>query len=90
LPLQSGQTVGKRYRIVSLLGQGGMGAVYRAWDTRLNTTVALKEMVPQPGIDTPTLVQLGLQFHREAQIVAQLNNPHLVSVSDFFGESGQV
>jgi serine/threonine protein kinase len=47
-----------RYRIVSLLGQGGMGAVYRAWDTRLNIPLALKGMVPQPGLDTATLAQV--------------------------------
>jgi serine/threonine protein kinase len=47
-----------RYRIVSLLGQGGMGAVYHAWDTRLNIPLALKGMVPQPGLDTATLAQV--------------------------------
>jgi serine/threonine protein kinase len=52
-----------RYRIVSLLGQGGMGAVYRAWDTRLNIPLALKEMVPQPGLDTATLAQVRDLFN---------------------------
>ena len=49
MPLTTGQVLQDRYRIVSLLGQGGMGAVYRAWDLRLEMPVALKEMVPQPG-----------------------------------------
>ena len=51
MPLTTGQTLQNRYRIVSQLGQGGMGAVYRAWDTRLRISTALKEMVPQPGLD---------------------------------------
>jgi len=77
-----------RYRIASLLGQGGMGAVYRAWDTRLNIPVALKEMVPQPGLESQTLTQLHQQFQQEAQIMARLTHPHLVRVGDFFQERG--
>jgi tRNA A-37 threonylcarbamoyl transferase component Bud32 len=77
-----------RYRIVSLLGQGGMGAVYRAWDTRLNVPVALKEMIPQPGLDPQTLAQLRQQFQQEALVLARLNHPHLVRVTDFFEEHG--
>jgi len=80
--------IGKRYRIVSLLGQGGMGAVYRAWDTRLNIPVALKEMIPQPGLDPQTLAQLRQQFQQEAQILARLKHNYLVSVTDFFEERG--
>jgi serine/threonine protein kinase len=48
--LSSGQVLQNRYRIMALLGQGGMGAVYRAWDNRLNVPVAIKEMTPQPGL----------------------------------------
>ena len=47
MPLSSGQFVGNRYTIQELLGAGGMGAVYQAWDTPLHARVALKEMVPQ-------------------------------------------
>jgi serine/threonine protein kinase/sugar lactone lactonase YvrE len=88
MPLSAGQILQHRYRIVSLLGEGGMGAVYRVWDTRLDVPVALKEMVPQPGLDVDTLAQLRQQFHQEAKVLARLDHPHLVRVSDFFEEAG--
>ncbi|MGC9358252.1 MAG: protein kinase domain-containing protein [Anaerolineae bacterium] len=88
MPLKTGQTLQNRYRIVTLLGQGGMGAVYRAWDTRLNVPVALKEMIPQPGLDPTLLNQLRQQFQQEATVLARLNHPHLVNVTDFFEEQG--
>ncbi|MDY7077913.1 MAG: protein kinase [Chloroflexota bacterium] len=86
--LTTGTVLQNRYRIVSLLGQGGMGSVYRAWDMRLSVPVALKEMTPQPGIGSQTLGQLRQQFHQEATVLARLNHPHLVRVTDFFEESG--
>ncbi|MBC7251092.1 MAG: serine/threonine protein kinase [Anaerolineae bacterium] len=82
-----GQMLQHRYRIVTLLGQGGMGAVYRAWDTRLSVPVAVKEMVPQPGLDPSTLTQLYQQFRQEAQVLASLDHPNLVRVIDFFEEN---
>jgi serine/threonine-protein kinase len=90
MTLETGQVLQDRYRILSRLGQGGMGAVYRAWDTRLNIPVALKEMIPQPGLDRGKLAQLRRQFQREAQILARLDHPHLVDVTDFFAEAGNV
>jgi WD40 repeat protein/tRNA A-37 threonylcarbamoyl transferase component Bud32 len=86
--LTTGTVLQNRYRIVSLLGQGGMGAVYRAWDMRLNISVAVKEMVPQPGIDPQTLAQLRQQFYQEAQVLARLDHPNLVRVTDYFEEWG--
>jgi tRNA A-37 threonylcarbamoyl transferase component Bud32 len=88
MPLTPGQILQNRYRIISLLGQGGMGAVYRAWDTRLGVPVAIKEMVPQPGLDSQTLAQLRQQFQREAMVLARLIHPNLVRVTDFFEEGG--
>jgi len=86
--LNPGTMLQNRYRIVSMLGQGGMGAVYRAWDTRLNIPVALKEMTPQPGLDPNMLTQLRQQFQQEAAVLARLSHPHLVHVTDFFAEWG--
>jgi hypothetical protein len=88
MALVTGRTLQNRYRVISLLGKGGMGAVYRAWDTRLNVSVALKEMVPQPGLDAATLAQLRLQFKQEANVLARMKHPHLVRVTDFFEEEG--
>jgi len=88
MSLNSGQIVGERYRVVRLLGQGGMGAVYRAWDTRLNRPVALKEMTPQSGLDVSMLAQLRQQFQQEAQVLATLTHSNLVRVGDYFSWDG--
>ncbi|MGQ9687122.1 MAG: serine/threonine-protein kinase, partial [Thiobacillaceae bacterium] len=88
MTLRIGQMLQGRYRLVAMLGRGGMGAVYRGWDARLNTSVAIKEMVPQPDLDAATLAQLRQQFEQEATVLARLNHPHLVRVTDFFEEGG--
>ena len=61
MPLTTGQIIYNRYRISCLLGQGGMGAVYRAWDLNLNSPVALEELALESGIDPTTLAQLRAQ-----------------------------
>ncbi|MCU0520195.1 MAG: serine/threonine protein kinase [Anaerolineae bacterium] len=88
MALASGEMLQERYRVVALLGQGGMGAVYRAWDTRLGVAVALKEMTPEPGLDQARLLAAREQFHQEASVLSRLNHTHLVRVSDFFDEGG--
>jgi eukaryotic-like serine/threonine-protein kinase len=72
-----GAIVENRYRIVNLAGQGGFGAVYRAWDLRLNAPCAIKE-----SIDASTEAQR--QFQREASVLANLRHPNLPRVVDFF------
>lgn len=86
--LEKGFLLQGRYRIVAVLGQGGMGLVYRAWDINLKKGVALKEMRPQPGLEPHLYTQLRQQFEREAQILARLNHPNLVSVTDYFSSLG--
>ena len=68
-----------RYRIVGLLGKGGMGAVYEAIDLRLGHTVALKQTLTSDE-------ELWKQFEREARLMARLNHPVLPRVSDYFTE----
>jgi len=68
-----------RYRIIGLLGQGGMGAVYEALDERLDTTVALKETLFADE-------RLRKQFEREARLLARMHHPALPRVSDHFAE----
>ena len=86
--LNAGTILQNRYRIEDTLGQGGMGAVYRAEDMRLNVEVALKEMTPQPGLSSESLAGLRQQFRQEATILARLHHPALVNVTDFFEEDG--
>ncbi len=88
MPLATGQILQDRYRVAALLGEGGMGAVYRAWDLRLQKSVALKEMVSQSGLGGATLEQLRAQFQQEAVILGKLAHPHLVPVTDYFEEHG--
>jgi len=82
MPLSSGQVLNNRYRIVKLLGQGGFGAVYRAWDMNLERPCALKE-----NLDTTPQAQR--QFKREAQILFDLTHPNLPRVIDHFVIQGQ-
>lgn len=82
MALSVGQVLENRYRIVSLLGQGGMGAVYRAWDMNLRVPVALKE-----NLDLSIVSQQ--QFEREALLLAQLNHPNLPRVTNHFTIPGQ-
>ncbi len=74
--------------MVRPLGEGGMGAVYRAWDLRLKVPVALKQLRPQPGLESATLEGLRTQFEQEAAVLARLNHPNLVRVTDYFEEQG--
>ena len=79
---QNGQIIENRYRIVSLLGQGGFGAVYRAYDLHLQSPCALKE-----NLETSPAAQR--QFEREATILARLSHPNLPRVTDHFFIPGQ-
>jgi predicted Ser/Thr protein kinase len=68
-----------RYRLIELLGRGGMGEVWRAYDTATNRTVAIKLLPPQLAQDH-TFVQ---RFRREAEAAAQLNSPHIIPIHDY-------
>ncbi len=77
--LAPGSLVHARYRVTRLIGRGGMGAVYEAVDTRLGSTVALKQTLARGD-------RLDEAFAREARLLASLRHSALPVVSDYFAE----
>ena len=75
MPLTSGQKLGP-YEIVSPLGAGGMGEVYRARDSKLKREVAIKVLPADVASDRERLAR----FQREAEVLASLNHPHIAHV----------
>jgi Tol biopolymer transport system component len=71
------------YQIESAIGAGGMGEVYKARDTRLGRTVAIK-VLPSHWADAPDMKQ---RFEREAQVIASLNHPHICTLHDIGREA---
>lgn len=86
--LSAGHVVQDRYKVEKMLGEGGMGSVYLATDTRLPRQWALKELI-QNTQDEAERVQAEQSFVAEAQILSGLNHPSLPRVVDFFQESGR-
>jgi len=88
--LPPGTILRSRYKVVALVGQGGMGAVYQAEDLRLEgRQCALKEVQPLPGATARALAQAQEQFRKEASTLARLDHPNLPKVSDYFSEAGR-
>ena len=83
MPLTSGTKLGP-YEITGAIGAGGMGEVYRARDTRLDRTVAIK-VLPQHLADTPDAKQ---RFEREARAISALNHPHICAFYDVESQNG--
>ena len=83
MPLQPGTSLGP-YQIDAPLGAGGMGEVYKARDTRLDRTVAIK-VLPEHVANDPDLKQ---RFEREARTVAALNHPHICTLHDIGNQDG--
>ena len=77
MPLEPGSRIGP-YEIVSLIGTGGMGEVYRARDTRLDRDVAIK-ILPEAFAGDPDRVR---RFEQEARAIAALNHPHICQIHD--------
>src|SRR5687767_3658710 len=81
--LNSGSRLGP-YEIVSRLGAGGMGEVWRAKDSRLDRSVAIKVLPTQFAADT----QFRARLEREARTISQLNHPHICTLFDIGHEDG--
>src|SRR3979411_2693155 len=75
MPLSAGTRIGP-YRIVSPLGAGGMGEVYRAHDSKLGRDVAVKTLPPEFARDPARLSRL----RREARTLASLNHPNIAAI----------
>jgi serine/threonine protein kinase len=70
--LTAGQTFGSRYHVIRLLGAGGMGAVYQAWDDELGVAVALKVIRPDTLTDPETARNVERRFKRELLLARQV------------------
>jgi eukaryotic-like serine/threonine-protein kinase len=74
-----GVIVGERYRIVSRIGVGGMGAVYRAEHTMMRRDLAIKVLLPELGGKE----EFARRFEREAESASRLTHPNIITVTDF-------
>src|ERR1700729_3901507 len=83
MPLSVGDKLGP-YEILALVGQGGMGEVYRARDTRLKREVALKVLPAEVARDQ----EWRHRFEQEAPAVAALNHPNIMAIYDVGEENG--
>jgi serine/threonine protein kinase/Tol biopolymer transport system component len=82
MTVERGSLLNNRYQIIEILGQGGMGSIYRAIDENLGVDVAVKE-------NLFTTEEYARQFRREAVILASLRHPNLPRVTDHFVIEGQ-
>src|SRR4029077_16275641 len=83
MALSSGTKLGP-YEVVAFIGAGGMGEVYRARDTRLERTVAIKVL----NSTVVSSSELKQRFEREARIISRLNHPHICTVHDVGCQDG--
>jgi serine/threonine protein kinase len=83
MPLSAGTRLGP-YEILSALGAGGMGEVYRAKDTRLDRVVAIK-VLPEHHSSSP---QIRERFEREARAISSLSHPHICALYDIGNHDG--
>src|SRR5512140_2638225 len=83
MTLTAGSRLGP-YEIVGALGAGGMGEVYKARDSRLDRTVAIKVLPPAVASDHDRRVR----FEREARTIAALNHPHICTLHDVGDHDG--
>src|SRR5436190_1348691 len=81
-----GRVLKNAYRIDAVLGEGGMGVVYRATQIALGRPVAVKTILPTRGVNETTVER----FFREARLLSQLQHPNIVHIIDFGTDPGPV
>ncbi|MFE7173801.1 serine/threonine-protein kinase [Streptomyces sp. NPDC057616] len=84
-----GRLVAGRYRLVELVGRGGMGAVWRAEDVQLARQVALKRLHTPPHLSAAEVTTLYERIRREARSAARITHPNVVVVHDVVDDDGQ-
>ncbi|WP_433328529.1 protein kinase domain-containing protein [Spirillospora sp. CA-294931] len=85
----AGRVLAGRYRLVSVVGRGGMGTVWRAHDEMLHRDVAVKEVQVEPGLSDDEREVRHLRTLREARASGRLNHPGVVTVHDVVDEDGR-
>jgi eukaryotic-like serine/threonine-protein kinase len=88
-PLALGEAFGTRYHIIHLLGMGGMGAVYQAWDAELGVAVAIKVIRPEVMADPGASSEVERRFKRELLLARQVTHKNVVRIHDL-GEIGGI
>ncbi|HZM62580.1 MAG TPA: protein kinase, partial [Vicinamibacterales bacterium] len=81
-PLEVGQAFSNRYHIIRVLGIGGMGAVYHAWDTELGMGVALKVIRPESSNDPAAAREMERRFKQELVLARQVTHKNVVRIHD--------
>src|SRR4051812_7360122 len=81
-PLSMGESFGSRYHIIKLLGMGGMGAVYQAWDQELGVAVALKVIRPEATADPAAGLDMERRFKRELLLARKVTHANVVRIHD--------
>src|ERR1041385_8887921 len=84
MSLQTGQVLDEKYKIVRVIGEGGMGAVYEGENTRIRRRIAIK--VLHAGVASNT--EMVQRFEREAQVAGTVGNDHILEILDLGALSG--
>ncbi|MBB5082944.1 serine/threonine protein kinase [Nonomuraea endophytica] len=89
VPQSQGRLIGRRYRLMSPVGRGGMGMVWHAHDVLLDRAVAVKELILPYGLDHSGAQVANRRMLREARSAARLTHPGIVTVHDVVEEDGR-
>jgi eukaryotic-like serine/threonine-protein kinase len=87
--LAPGRKLGSRYTIIKLLGRGGMGAVYQAWDDELQVAVAIKTILPDADADEHATHAAEERFKRELLLARKVSHKNVVRIHDLGEVDGQ-